>query len=306
MSETPIGLIGAGLLGTALAERMLSSGYRVLGFDPAAEQLERLRALAGAAAKSAADVAAHCDQVVLCLPNSDVVTAVVAEMEAAIRPGALILDATTGDPEATVELAARLAARDIGYVDATIAGSSEQVRRGGVAVIICGGAADDFRRAEAALATWSETRFHVGPAGSGARLKLIVNLVLGLNRAVLAEGLSLAAACGIDAAKALDVLKATPAYSTVMDTKGQRMIARDYQPQARLAQHHKDVRLIRELARRHGALVPLSELHEELLARAIELGYGEADNSAIIEAFRAPSLPLPPDSRPLTPDSRLP
>jgi 3-hydroxyisobutyrate dehydrogenase-like beta-hydroxyacid dehydrogenase len=290
MSETPIGLIGVGLLGTALAERMLSSGRRVLGFDPAAQQLDRLRALAGEAAESAAYVAANCDQVVLCLPNSAVVAAVVASMEAGLLPGALIVDATTGDPEATAQLAARLAARNVGYVDATIAGSSEQVRRG-AAVVICGGAAQDIHRAEAVLATWSETRFHVGPAGSGARLKLVVNLVLGLNRAVLAEGLSLAAACGIDAATALTVLKATPAYSTVMDTKGQRMIARDYQPQARLAQHHKDVRLIRELARRHGALVPLSELHEELLARAIELGYGEADNSAIIEAFADKRIP---------------
>ena len=84
-------------------------------------------------------------------------------------------------------------------------------------------------------------------------------------------------------------LEVAAAYSTVMDTKGQRMVARDYQPQARLAQHHKDVRLICELAWRHGAQAPLSELHEELLARAIELGYGEADNSAIVEVFRSPS-----------------
>jgi len=285
MRETPIGLIGVGLLGTALAERMLAGGYRVLGFDPTAQQLEGLCVLGGEAAESAGAIAGCCDQVVLCLPSSDVVATVVESMKVDLRPGALILDATTGDPEATANLAARLAARNIGYVDATIAGSSEQARRG-EAVVICGGAEQDVRRAEAVLATWSRARFHVGPAGSGARLKLVVNLVLGLNRAVLAEGLSLAAACGIDAATALAVLKATPAYSTVMDTKGQRMVARDYQPQARLAQHHKDVRLICELARRHGAQAPLSELHEELLARAIELGYGEADNSAIIEVFR--------------------
>jgi len=158
------------------------------------------------------------------------------------------------------------------------------VRRG-EAVVIVGGNEPSVRQAEPVLRTWSDRRFHVGPVGSGARLKLIVNLVLGLNRAVLAEGLTLARANGIDLSRALDVLKATPAYSSVMDSKGPKMIARDYTPQARLAQHLKDVRLIRELARRYGARTPLSDVHEQLLQRAIELGFGEADNSAVIEAL---------------------
>jgi 3-hydroxyisobutyrate dehydrogenase-like beta-hydroxyacid dehydrogenase len=135
------------------------------------------------------------------------------------------------------------------------------------------------------LKIWSDRRFHVGPPGSGARLKLIVNLVLGLNRAVLAEGLALAKRCDIEPVAALDVLRATPAYSKVMDTKGTKMIAGDYSPQARVAQHLKDVRLIRELARRHDAKTPLSAVHEALLQSAAELGFAEADNSAIIEAF---------------------
>ena len=109
--------------------------------------------------------------------------------------------------------------------------------------------------------------------------------MLGLNRAVLAEGLSLARACGIDLSVALEVLKATPAYSAAMDTKGPKMIARDFTPQARLAQHLKDVGLIRELARRHSATTPLSDVHEALLQQAVQLGFGDADNSAVIEAF---------------------
>ena len=120
-------------------------------------------------------------------------------------------------------------------------------------------------------------------------MKLVVNLVLGLNRAVLAEGLALAQSCGIDPAAALEVLKTTPAYSQAMDTKGPQMVRGDFAPVARLAQHLKDVRLIRELAQRHAARIPLSDLHEELLNRAVELGLGEADNSAIIRVFEAPA-----------------
>jgi 3-hydroxyisobutyrate dehydrogenase len=285
MSKSPIGLIGLGLLGSALAERMIAAGLEIIGFDLQATQMERLSERGGRLASSAKAVAGECDSIVLCLPDSAVVQQVVAELDVQLRPSRLIIDATTGDPDQTAALAQRLTARGVGYVDATIAGSSEQVRRGEATVII-GGSEDDVRRAAPVLSSWSERRFHVGPPGSGARLKLIVNLVLGLNRAALAEGLALAKACDIEEAAALAVLQATPAYSTVMETKGPKMAIGDYSPQARLAQHLKDVRLIRELARRYEAVTPLSDVHETLLEAAVELGFGDADNSAVIEAFR--------------------
>jgi 3-hydroxyisobutyrate dehydrogenase-like beta-hydroxyacid dehydrogenase len=111
-------------------------------------------------------------------------------------------------------------------------------------------------------------------------------LVLGLNRAVLAEGLAFAEACGVDAALALEILKTGPAYSRAMDVKGRKMLAREYEPEARLRQHHKDVRLILAEGEHHGASVPFSALHDELLSRAEEAGYADADNSAIIEVMR--------------------
>ena len=152
--------------------------------------------------------------------------------------------------------------------------------------MLFGGEAADVERAGPVLGAWSATRFHLGPSGSGARLKLVVNLVLGLNRAVLAEGLSLAEACGISPSLALEVLKATPARSAAMDTKGPKMVARDFAPEARLSQHRKDVELIRELARRHAAPTPLSDAHANLLAQAAALGWGDADNCAILQAYR--------------------
>lgn len=285
MGDSPIGLIGVGLLGSALAERMLAGGLTVLGYDSEAGCLERLAACGGARAGNAAEVLSACECVVVCLPNSGVVQRVLGECEGVLRSGQSLVDATTGDPEDSEHMAADLAARGIGYMAATIAGSSEQVRRG-EAVVIVGGGAAECRRAERVVATWGERRFVVGSAEASARFKLVVNLVLGLNRAVLAEGLALAQACGIEPAAALEVLKVTPAYSRVMDAKGPKMVEREYQPQARLAQHLKDVRLIRELATRLGARTPLSDLHEQLLVRGCELGYSEADNAAIFEAFK--------------------
>jgi 3-hydroxyisobutyrate dehydrogenase-like beta-hydroxyacid dehydrogenase len=130
--------------------------------------------------------------------------------------------------------------------------------------------------------------FHVGPWGSGARTKLVVNLVLGLNRAALAEGLAFARACGLDLPAVLDVLRSGAAYSRAMDTKGRKMIEGDFAPEARLAQHLKDVRLILDAGRRSGATLPLSELHERLLAGQTDRGLGDLDNSAVIRAFEPP------------------
>jgi 3-hydroxyisobutyrate dehydrogenase-like beta-hydroxyacid dehydrogenase len=148
-----------------------------------------------------------------------------------------------------------------------------------------GGESQAVRACTDLFEAFARQTFHVGPRGSGARMKLVVNLVLGLNRAVLAEGLSFARALGLDAIEALAILKAGPTFSRVMETKGQKMLERDFEPQARLAQHRKDVELMLAAAKRAGAAVPLSALHLDLLRRVEAAGLGGADNSAIIEAF---------------------
>ena len=117
-------------------------------------------------------------------------------------------------------------------------------------------------------------------------MKLVMNLVLGLNRAVLAEGLEFARASNIDTQVALDILKESPAYSRAMDTKGHRMLNEHFDPEARLSQHLKDVRLILASGEASGAYLPLSTVHRELLEAAEAAGYGTSDNSAIIKAFQ--------------------
>ena len=151
---------------------------------------------------------------------------------------------------------------------------------------MAGGTDETFAVAREILATFASEVFHVGPCGSGSRMKLVVNLVLGLNRAVLAEGITLARALELDPSRALEVLRASAAYSKVMDTKGPKMLAEEFAPQARLSQHLKDVRLILAAAERTGADLPLSLVHRELLERAEQAGFGPLDNSAIIKAFR--------------------
>lgn len=116
-------------------------------------------------------------------------------------------------------------------------------------------------------------------------MKLVSNLVLGLNRASLAEGLSFARSLELDDEATLRVLTGTMAYSRIMDTKGRKMIEGDFGTQARLSQHLKDVRLMLDAAETDGLRLPLSETHRGLLELAEEAGFGDADNSAVIKAY---------------------
>ena len=278
-----IGIVGLGLLGSAVGERLIRAGFAVCGYDTQANRRQALETLGGNAVDAASQVFSACEIVLLVLPDSQVVRGVLASV--APRPGSVIVDLTTGDPEQMAEFGEALAKSGVAYLDATVGGSSEQVR-GQDAIVMVGGEKAALERVEVLLKTFSREVFHVGTCGNGARMKLAMNLVLGLNRAVLAEGLAFAAACGLSMDDALRVFRAGPAWSRVMDLKGRRMIDRDFVPAARLAQHRKDVDLILAAAAKNGARTPLSSVHRELLREVEQEGFGAEDNSAIIRAFR--------------------
>ena len=152
-----------------------------------------------------------------------------------------------------------------------------------------GGDAESFAACSDIFAWIGPRTFHTGPAGTGAKMKLVTNLVLGLNRAALAEGLAFAQSIGLDLDLSLAVMRGSTAYSRIMDTKGERMIRGDFAPDARLSQHLKDVRLIVDVGRQAGLPMPLSAAHRVVLEEAEAAGYGELDNSAIIKVLLASS-----------------
>lgn len=284
----PLGIIGLGLLGSALAGRAIESGLPVVGYDIAETARFQLATLGGEAVESAEAVANRCRTILLVLPHDGITREVLETLLPHIQPGSILFDATTGDAEETVLLGERLAQRGIHYLDTTISGSSVQARQG-EALMMVGGDKTLFEQCMPLFQLFANQVVHTGPCGSGAKMKLVTNLVLGLTRACLAEGLVFAEAIGLELSYTLDVLKASAAYSRVMDTKGTKMIHQDFQPQARLSQHHKDVRLILEAAKREAIQLPLSQLHDQLLQQAETAGWGDKDNSAVIEALRIAS-----------------
>jgi 3-hydroxyisobutyrate dehydrogenase-like beta-hydroxyacid dehydrogenase len=227
-----------------------------------------------------------CRRVIFSVYTSEQVGQLIEKMAAGLRPGQIFLDTSTSDPQQTTALGRRLAERQVQYLEAPFSGSSEQTRHRQSTALVAG----DRSAFDACSDLWprlAAKKYYVGPWGNGAKMKLVTNLVLGLNRAVLAEGLVFAKAVGLSQADVLEVLLNSPAYSRIMEAKGPKMVHGDSTPQARLAQHIKDVRLMLEEAARGNASLPLSTVHLELLQPAEAAGLGDLDNSAIIRAIEA-------------------
>ena len=283
-----IGVIGLGLMGTALTERLLGHGYPVVVWN---RTREKAAPLLGRGAVWSDNPLASCQRAILSLYNTEAVEQVLGQMQGGLHDGLIILDTTTGEPTQTAALGARLATQGVRYLDAPISGSSEQTRRGEATVIVGG----DRQAFEACADLWpvmGAKVFHVGVCGSAAKMKLISNLVLGLNRAALAEGLAFAEGIGVPPAAALEVMAGSNAYSRAMDAKGRKMVEHDFTVQARLSQHLKDVRLMIEAAEAVGMKLPLTDMHRRLMEQAEAAGLGDLDNSAIIEVLRK-ALPSP-------------
>ena len=281
--DQSIGLIGVGLVGTALAERFLSAGIKVIGHDVSEARLQALERLGGRTTQSLDELGA-CSRIVLSLPNSDISAEVVDQIIRRLPGTSTVIDTTTGDPDQMQAIGRRLAAQHVKYLDATIAGSSQHVREA-KCVVLVGGDEETFESCRDLWRVFSKSSYYVGESGNGARMKLAVNLVIGLNRAVLAEGLGFAKSLGLDLPTTLEIFKNTPAYSAMMDSKGQKMLADDFAPQARLAQHLKDVELILNYGEQGNTSLPLSSVHRDLLDQLVQLGHGELDNSAIAKLF---------------------
>jgi 3-hydroxyisobutyrate dehydrogenase-like beta-hydroxyacid dehydrogenase len=287
-NRSPVGIIGLGLLGEALARRLIDAGFPVTGYDLDPAKNAVLEPLGGRAVNAAAAVAESCDCVVLAVFSTDQVEAVV---ERELLPAfghdseRLVLCASTCDPDRIARLGERVTARGMRFLETPVSGSSGQVSRGeGVGLV--GGDRETVLLAEPILRALFPTYFHVGRIGDGGRAKLAINLILGLNRLALAEGLVFADRLGLDPAAFLDVARRSACYSQVMDIKGPRMLRGDFAPEGRVTQHLKDVHLMFEQAQRAQQELPLLNVHADVLESCVRHGEGELDNSIVINEIR--------------------
>jgi 3-hydroxyisobutyrate dehydrogenase-like beta-hydroxyacid dehydrogenase len=285
MSKKTVGVIGLGLMGEVLAGRLMAAGFGVLGYDVDPAKNARLVVKGGQAAASPADVA-MCDTIALAVFNTDQVEEVCEKaLRPNAKPGTIVLCTSTCDPDRIQDLGDRLKGTNIRFLETPVSGTSEQVRVGDGVGLIGGdpATADD---AKAVLDALFPRRFHIGKAGDGGRAKLAVNLILGLNRMALAEGLTFAERMGLDPKAFLAVAQGSASQSQVMGTKGPKMLARDFAPEGRVKQTLKDVHMMLDQAEQLGQELPMLRVHCDVLESCVRAGEAERDNSIIVEEIR--------------------
>ena len=273
---TRIGVFGLGLIGSALADRLIASGFDLRGFDPDPERCAVFEAQGGISCTPIEVWKA--DVVFSCVFDTDQLAGLI---EDAPERQNVLVSVSTCDPDRMQDLADSAAARGVTLIEAPISGTSRALADGDVLLLVAG-ESDTAQRLGPVFDVISRQHLHVGAIGNGNRAKLAINLVLGLNRAALAEGMVFAEALGIASDKFLAMARASAAHSGVMETKGQLMARREFSPQGRIVQSAKDFTLIRTKATAKGQGLPFTETYLAMMHDAIEHGEGELDNSAIL------------------------
>jgi len=292
-SDAPVGIIGLGLIGTALSERLIGAGLEVIGFDIDSIRCKTLQESGGMVAASARELSRRCPTIVMAVYSGVQAEAVFGEIESGAGPAArpAVICTTTCAPDEITRLARRAANAGIAFVEAPISGTSAEVRDG-TALVLFGGERGAVEAIGALLKILGPRSLCVGAIGNACRTKLAINLILQNNRAALAEGIVFAERMGLDGQAFLAAARQSAAYSQVMDSKGEKMLSGDFRPQSHIAQTLKDAELILAEAAPRDLYLPLTAAQADLLRAAIALEGPEADSAAIISAIRKrPALP---------------
>lgn len=287
MAET-VGIVGVGLMGQAFSHHLVKSGFKVQGFDLDERRLRELHERGGTPVESPAAAARGARWLITSLPTSDIVREVVLGengIASAAAKGLILADTSTSRPQDSEKLGAELAERGIRFLDACVSGTSAMAWKKDL-IVIAGGTPEDFEAARPLFEGFARAAYRMGPVGSGAVTKLIINLILFGNRLALAEGLVFGMKAGMEGESLLKVLQDAACSSKTMIDKGPKMLKGDFSPEGQVRISLKDARLALEQGARFGTPMLVGGLWVQLEQAAYQQGFGELDSSAFIEVLR--------------------
>jgi 3-hydroxyisobutyrate dehydrogenase-like beta-hydroxyacid dehydrogenase len=279
-----IGIIGVGLLGSAVAARLLRGGFKVTGYDTRPEQVKALQPQGLQAANSLTEAAAEADAIFTILPSLESVEKTI------LGPGGLIetaprnctlIQMSTISPELARRLGKEASAKRLGFLDAPMSGTSAMVARGECSIFVGG----DRARAEACRPIFdaiAKKTCYVGDVGMASLAKLAANLLVAVNTAALAEALVLGAKGGLAPAVLLDALKESAGASKMLEVRGPLMASHRFDAQMKVDLFLKDFQLMIDEGRRLGVPLLLTTITQQLATATAAAGRGEEDLAAII------------------------
>ncbi len=281
---TKIAFIGLGIMGSPMAVHLAKAGHQVVGFNRTPTKAQPLVRAGGQAAESIAEAVRDAEVVAVMVPDSPDVRDVLTGEDgvfANAAAGTLVVDFSSIRPDVTVELAELAQEKGFRLLDAPVSGGEAGAVNAALSIMV-GGAEADFSAAKPLLDVVGKTVVHVGPSGSGQTVKAANQLIVAGNIQLLAEAVIFLEAYGVDTKAAIEVLGGGLAGSKVLDQKGEKMLARSFDPGFRIELHHKDLGIVTSAAREAGVVVPLGALVAQLMASAKAVGDGGLDHSALL------------------------
>ena len=288
MSKPHVALLGLGIMGTGMAGRLLSAGFPLTIYNRNQAKAEAIAGAGAMLAKTPREAAGNAD-VVISMVSDDVASREVWLGEngalSGARAGSHLIESSTLTVKWVMELAAAATQKSCAFLDAPVTGSKPQAAAGQLLFLV-GGSADALATVRPVLAVMGRDAIHLGPTGSGARLKLINNFLCGVQAASLAEAMSMIDAGGLDPEKALAVLTAGAPGSPLIKTVSARVAARDTDRNFILRLMAKDLGYARDEAQRNGFTSEMASAALRVFTGAIEKGHGDEDFSAVVNSLR--------------------
>ncbi len=284
-----VAVIGLGTMGAPMAANLLKSGCQVVVHNRTSGRDEALVLQGAARAESPREAASGADAVVVCVSDTPDAEQVILDpakgVIAGVARGGLVIDCSTIAPAAARRIAARLAEKGAGFVDAPVSGGSEGAIKATLA-IMCGASDDDFRRAKPVLEKIGRSIVHVGPVGCGQIAKAVNQIVIAGTYQAIAEGLCFAKKAGADPARVVAAIENGAAQSWVMANRSKNMRDDRYPLGFRVRLHRKDLAIALQTAREVGLPMPVASYVAAVEDGLIAQGHGDEDMSALARAVR--------------------
>src|SRR3954452_3253848 len=284
-----VAILGVGTMGAGMAHRLLTHGGKVTVYARKPEKRQEFEKAGASTADSPAKAVADAE-VIISIVSDDAASREVWSGSngalTALKPDSVSIECSTVSPELINELGKKFAGENRQFLDAPVTGSKPQAAAGELTFLV-GGDAGALKKAEPVLAVLGRKIAHLGPLGSGARMKLINNMLCAVQAAGLAEALVLAEKSGLNVDSVLDLLTAGAPGSPLVKTLSKRMMDRNYDVNFYLHLMAKDVRYAIDLSENSGASHKAADFALDLLNKAKEKGWSDKDFSSLIEPLRA-------------------
>ncbi len=278
-----VAVIGLGTMGAPMAGHLLAAGHEVTVHNRTREREEPLAEAGAARAATPAEAAARAEAVLVCVsdtPDLEHVLLGPGGVAEGLASGGVVVDCSTVSPSATAAIAAKLAERGIGMVDAPVSGGSEGAQKGTL-TIFCGGGDEDVARARPILEAIGSRITHLGPSGAGQVAKAVNQVMIAGTYASVGEGIALAQAAGLPLPELVEALSGGAAASWVLANRSANMIADTYPLGFKLALHRKDLGIALDEAVRAGVPMDVAALVAAQEDALMGAGHGDEDVSAV-------------------------